>query len=280
MEVNNNKFSLYKSKINMSRDYTKYTIEGIGENFNKRQLVFEIVKDYTQKYTLSLEELSNVFPDHVQGSKGLIRKESEVDDAKRFNMKEPLKIKNEMHIVVSNQWGGDNIPSFIEVAEKLGYNITSVNIENVYNQTSTEEIINLNHFKLETPFPKGVEIIEISVANCESKFFQDLGQRIVVHYDVNNNAIVKHVNHFEDNPTYEYLDVWEAAMPGTYFDLKQWMGVIYFSGKINGKDWNVSYHGGYIEDRLNVNEEMESILFQNFSEKNMFLFIDEILRLF
>lgn len=47
MEVNNNKFSLYKSKINMSRDYTKHTIEGIGENFNKRQLVFEIVKDYT-----------------------------------------------------------------------------------------------------------------------------------------------------------------------------------------------------------------------------------------
>lgn len=106
----------------MARDYTKYTVEGVGENFNKRQLVFEIVKDYIQKHTPSLEELSKVFPDNAQGSKGFIRKESEVDDAKRFNMKEPLKIKNGMHIVVSNQWG-ENIPAFIELAEKLGYKI-------------------------------------------------------------------------------------------------------------------------------------------------------------
>jgi antitoxin component YwqK of YwqJK toxin-antitoxin module len=46
-----------------------------------------------------------------------------VDDPKRFNMKEPLKIKNGMHIVVSNQWG-ENIPGFIEVAEKLDYKIS------------------------------------------------------------------------------------------------------------------------------------------------------------
>jgi hypothetical protein len=264
----------------MAKDYTKYTIEGIGENFNKRQLVFDIIKDYTQKNNLSLEELSNVFPDHVQGSKGLIRKESEVNDAKRFNMKKPLIIKNGIRIVVSNQWGGDNIPSFIEVAEKLGYKITSVNIENDYDQTTVEEFMNLIHFNLETPFPKGVEIIEISVANCESKLFQDLGERIVIHYDVNRNRIVKHVDHFEVNPVYEYLDVWEAEIPETYFDLKQWMGQIYFSGKINGKDWNVSYHAGYIEDRVNIDEEMERILFQNFNEINMFHFMQEVLQLF
>ncbi len=118
----------------------------------------------------------------------------------------------------------------------------------------------LKHFKLETPFPKGVEIIEISVANCEIKFYQDLGETIIVHYDVSKNAIVKH-NSQEGKPIFEYLDVWEAAIPGTYFDLKQWMGVIYFSGEINGKEWNVSNHGGFIEDRLNINEEMESALF-------------------
>ena len=264
----------------MARDYTKYTIEGQAENLNKRQLVFNVIKDYIEKNNPTLETLSNVFPDELQGSKGVVKKEKDVDDAKRFNMKEPLKIKNGMHIVVSNQWGGDNIPSFIEAAERLGYEITSVNIETNDNNTIQEDFIKLNFFQLETPFPKGVELIEISVANCESKFFQDLGERIVVHYDVNKNAIVKHVNHFEDNPVYEYLDVWEAAIPGTYFDLEQWMGVIYFSGKINGKDWNVSYHGGYIEDRLNISEVMERTLFQNFSEKNMFLFIDEVLQLF
>jgi len=136
----------------------------------------------------------------------------------------------------------------------------------------------LKHFKLETPFPKGVEIIKISVANSNEKMWQDLGERIIVHYDVVNNAIVKH-NNYEDEPIFEYLDVWEAEIPETYVDLTEWLGDIYFSGQINGNDWNVSYHGGYIEDRLNISEEMEKILFQNFSEKNMFRFINEILNL-
>jgi hypothetical protein len=30
----------------MARDYTKYTVKGKGENLIKRQLVFEIVKDW------------------------------------------------------------------------------------------------------------------------------------------------------------------------------------------------------------------------------------------
>lgn len=266
----------------MAKDYTKYNVEGLGYNLNKRQLVFNVIKDYIKKNNPTLETLLSVFPDEIQGSKGIVKKEKDVEDPKRFNMKEPLKIKNGMHVVISNQWGGDNIPSFIEAAKKLGYEINMISNElhNENEQSKIDNIMKLKLFKLETPFPKGVEIIEIRVANCESKFFQDLGERIVVHYDVNKNAIVKHVNHFEDNPLYEYLDVWEAAIPGTYFDLKQWMGVIYFSGKINGKDWNVSYHGGYIEDRLNISEEMERALFQNFSEKNMFLFIDEVLQLF
>ena len=107
----------------MARDYTKYSVEGLGENLNKRQLVFNIIKDYIEKNNPTLEILTTIFPDEIQGSKGVIRKESAVEDSKRFNMREPLKIKNGMHIVVSNQWGGDNIPRFIEVAEKLGYEI-------------------------------------------------------------------------------------------------------------------------------------------------------------
>lgn len=264
----------------MARDYTKYNVEGIGENLNKRQVVYTIIKDYVEKNNSSLEALTTIFPDEIQGSKGVFRKESEVEDPKRFNMREPLKIKNGMHIVVSNQWGGDNIPNFIGIAEKLGYEITSIIIEKENNYTNLEEFIKLDSFQLETPFPQGVEIIEITVGNSNEKVWQDLGEQIVVHYDVIKNAIVKHVNHFEDNPVYEYLDVWEAEIPETYVDLKEWMGEIYFSGQIDGKDWNVSYHGGYIEDRLNINEEMESILFKNFSEKNMFRFINEVLQLF
>jgi hypothetical protein len=263
----------------MARDYTKYIIEGLGENLNKRQLVYTVVKDFIEKNNPTFEALLSTFPDALQGSQGVVRKESDVDDPKRFNMKAPLKLKNGIHIVISNQWG-DNLNRFIDEAGKLGYKIISViKTENYDNQIDEENIIKLNYFKLEIPFPKGVEIIKISVANSNEKMWQDLGERIIIHYDVIHNAIIKH-NNYEGEPIFEYLDVWEAEIPETYVDLTQWLGEIYYSGQMNGKDWNISYHGGYIEDRLNINEEMERILFENFSEKRMYQFIDEILDMF
>lgn len=107
----------------MAKDYTKYNVEGIGENLNKRQLAFNIIKDYVEKKNPTLETLLTIFPDELQGSKGVIKKEKDVDDTKRFNMKQPLKIQNGISIVVSNQWG-ENILGFIEVAEKLDYKIS------------------------------------------------------------------------------------------------------------------------------------------------------------
>lgn len=262
----------------MARDYTKYNVVGVGENCNKRQLVYTIVKDFIEKNNPTLENLLATFPDNLQGSQGVVRKESDVYDPKRFNIKAPLKIKNGMHIVVSNQWG-DNLPGFIQHAENLGYEIKSITIEKENKETNTGDFIKLNRFELETPFPTGVEIIEISVANSNEKMWQDLGERIIVHYDVVNNAIVKH-NNYEDEPIFEYLDVWEAEIPDTYVDVTAWLGEIYFSGQINGNDWNISYHGGYIDDRFNISEEMEKIVLQNFNEKKMYHFIDEILDLF
>lgn len=108
----------------MAKNYTKYTVAGIGENLNKRKLVFEIVKDYAAKKNSSFEELQKVFPDEIQGSSGFIRKESEVKDAKRFKMDLPITIKNDINVVVSNQWG-ENITEFIDLAKILGYEVTS-----------------------------------------------------------------------------------------------------------------------------------------------------------
>jgi hypothetical protein len=108
----------------MAKDYTKYNVDGVGENFNKRKLVFEIVKDYINKNKPSLAELKNVFPDNLEGTNGswiFISKESDVKDPKRFNMKEPLTIKNGVHVVVSNQWGSGNLLHFISLSEKLGH---------------------------------------------------------------------------------------------------------------------------------------------------------------
>ena len=68
--------------------------------------------------------MQKAFPDEVQGSKGFIRKESDVKTPKHFNMREPLKIKNGAHVVVSNQWG-TNIDNFIALAKKIGFTIKS-----------------------------------------------------------------------------------------------------------------------------------------------------------
>ena len=111
----------------MARDYTKYTVKGIGENLNKRQLVFEIVKDYVEKKKPSFDKLSSVFKDEVQGSKGFIRKAAKVEDPKRFNTKMPLIIKYGVEVVVSNQWGSKNIDAFLSLAKKLKYNISEEN---------------------------------------------------------------------------------------------------------------------------------------------------------
>lgn len=110
----------------MARDYTKYTVEGLGENLNKRQLVFEIVKDYVEKNKPSFDELTAIFKDEIQGGKGFIRKAVKVKDPKRFNTKMPLKIKFGVDVVVSNQWGSKNMDAFLSLAKKLKYKITFV----------------------------------------------------------------------------------------------------------------------------------------------------------
>ena len=111
----------------MARDYTKYNFSGLGENLNKRQLVFEIVKDFVEKNKPSYDELAAVFKDEIQGSKGFIRKVAKVEDPKRFNTKMPLKIKFGVEVVVSNQWGSKNIDASLSLATKLKYNISEDN---------------------------------------------------------------------------------------------------------------------------------------------------------
>jgi antitoxin component YwqK of YwqJK toxin-antitoxin module len=166
----------------MARDYTKYSVEGLGDNLNKRQLVYSIVKDYIEKHNPTLETLLSIFPDEIQGSKGVIRKESEVDDTKRFNMKQPLKIQNGINIVVSNQWG-ENIPGFIEVAEKLDYNISfkenysddidsEDNLEGNPNKNDiiTEEFHPNGQLKSRITYKDGIE------TNVHSEYFYENGQ--------------------------------------------------------------------------------------------------------
>ena len=58
-------------------------------------------------------------------------------------MREPLKIKNGAHVVVSNQWGG-NIENFIEVSTDLGFNITKTAKQSSTVNSILEYLKNLN----------------------------------------------------------------------------------------------------------------------------------------
>ena len=126
-----------------NRDYTKYNVEGLGENLNKRKLVFTIVKDWVEKNNPSFEELQTTFPDEIHGGNpdkfGLVRKEADVKNHRYFNMREPLKIKQGVHVVVMNQWG-KNIGDFIDLAKDLGYLISSIKQANQNYEADLTEI--------------------------------------------------------------------------------------------------------------------------------------------
>ena len=45
----------------MAKDYTKYNVEGLGENLNKRQLVFNVIKDYIKKKQSNIRNIIKCF---------------------------------------------------------------------------------------------------------------------------------------------------------------------------------------------------------------------------
>lgn len=116
------------------RDYTKYRFN--NETYVKRQLVLAVVKKYCiDNPNITFEELSKVFPDNLAGSHGVVKlkdyliekyqnqKDNYYD---RYCDKEPITLSNGDVVLVSSQWGKDNIKLFIEKAKSLGYDIEEI----------------------------------------------------------------------------------------------------------------------------------------------------------
>ena len=122
----------------MARDYTKYNVSGVGQNLNKRQLVGKVVRHWAAANKPTFDELSNQFPDSIQGSKGFIRKVKDVDDPKRFDLKNPIVLKYKVEACVSNQWGKENVADFIEHIKTLGYAVEEVSSASAETNTSAE----------------------------------------------------------------------------------------------------------------------------------------------
>jgi hypothetical protein len=123
----------------MAKDYSKYAIEGVVENLGKSKLALAIIEDYVSKNQVDFAVLNAAFPDECQGGiHGVFRKKVDVKDAKRYYMDKPISLVDGTEIVVTNQWGIDNIPGLIERANKLGYKINHSKIE-------IKEVINENN---------------------------------------------------------------------------------------------------------------------------------------
>ena len=110
----------------MAKNYTKYTVEGVKENLGKSKLALAVIEDYVNKNKVDFTILNAAFPDKCQGGiHGVFRKIEEVKDFKRYYMDKPISLIDGINIVVSNQWGIDNIPGLIDRANGLGYTIIS-----------------------------------------------------------------------------------------------------------------------------------------------------------
>ena len=197
----------------MARDYTKYTVKGLGENLNKRQLVFQIVKDYVEKNKPSFDELTAVFKDEIQGSKGFIRKAAKVEDPKRFNTKIPLKVKFGVEVVVSNQWGSKNIDAFLSLAKKLKYKISEeveeeeIIVDNKSLEANTNVLVLSDDLVLKDFDPKWAKYLTLKYQNsadCSDEFSR-------VKIDLENNHIIPLL---ESNDDYnkKWFGSWESLL--------------------------------------------------------------------
>lgn len=116
------------------RDTTRYAWDfsgAGGQNLPKGRLVLEVVTHYAQRNKpLSLEELKSIFPDSLQpGRICAVASLAEADPVNyaghtRYYLDSPITLADGP-AVVCNQWRKENIPSFISIAEKLGYSISS-----------------------------------------------------------------------------------------------------------------------------------------------------------
>ena len=113
------------------KDITKYHF--MGKQLNKRQLVLECIKQYiSDSGTRSSDALFEIFPDHVQGSLGVLRSAEKAEiysgatERYFFGDDEVLHLDDGIY-VVSKDWTIKNIDRFLDIMETLGYKIEPIN---------------------------------------------------------------------------------------------------------------------------------------------------------
>jgi hypothetical protein len=112
-----------------TRDKTKYIID--GRTCLKNRLVLEVVKKYVSEHSeITFDMLRDVFYDKLQGSFGVVRMKSDIEQQKQiryfYKDEDTITLDDGTEVVVSNQWGKDNIKAFVILAKSFGYEIQEV----------------------------------------------------------------------------------------------------------------------------------------------------------
>lgn len=123
------------------RDTTRYSIDGGRSFWGKGRIVREIVACFIkQNPNLTFEQLSQIFPDNLQGSYGVLRTMSDIasssqdkqDLKSRYTMSSReyiLTSADGVRFVVSNQWGTYNFVNFIDHIKEMGWTVNEVSNE-------------------------------------------------------------------------------------------------------------------------------------------------------
>lgn len=114
------------------KDFSKYVFD--GETYGKSRLVLAVVRRYVREHNpATFGELESVFPAHLQGSLGVVRRIDDVSEkykgvggVKRYflNDDEIIRLPSGERVIVCTQFGAANTERFVKHAiGELGYEI-------------------------------------------------------------------------------------------------------------------------------------------------------------
>lgn len=109
---------------NHGKDYTKYSLNGVG-SYGKGRLALEVIRVYVGSNHVNYNELVELLPNRlIKTVDEVNRWKSQTSDThKRWFEKDILISNDGVKFVVSSQHGKRNIGKIFELADKLGYEI-------------------------------------------------------------------------------------------------------------------------------------------------------------
>ena len=109
---------------NHGKDYTKYSLNGVG-SYGKGRLALEVIRVYVGSNHVNYNELVELLPNRlIKTVDEVNRWKSQTSDThKRWFEKDILISNDGVKFVVSSQHGKANIGKIFELADKLGYEI-------------------------------------------------------------------------------------------------------------------------------------------------------------